>query len=265
MAPCRARRSRMAMDGTGAALERGHRLGVDSVRLDGPVPGGRQLCAAGPRGSPAELAAAGAVRCRGTRPGPRRALRSPASAAVVMGRASGADPGLHRHHQRALARVLAASLWPAKQEHPDAGGAVAAPYDGIPRMDYVALKWLHIVSSTVLFGTGVGSAFYLVGATLTGNVRTVAATARMVVIADWIFTASTVILQPLTGYLLVRTAGFHWQATWLRWSVALYVLSIACWLPVVWLQTAMRDTAVACTAPPLPRRFWRLFWCWFAL
>jgi uncharacterized membrane protein len=132
-------------------------------------------------------------------------------------------------------------------------------------MDYVTLKWIHIVSSTFLFGTGVGSAFYLAGATLTRDVRTVAATARMVVIADWIFTASTAVIQPLTGYALVRTAGYAWSTPWLRWSIALYVLAIACWLPVVWIQKRMRDIAVECREPALPRVWWRLFWAWFAL
>ncbi|MFS8975255.1 DUF2269 family protein [Cupriavidus necator] len=132
-------------------------------------------------------------------------------------------------------------------------------------MDYVTLKWIHILSSTFLFGTGVGSAFYLVGATLTRNVRTVAATARMVVIADWIFTASTAILQPLTGYALVRMAGFSWSTPWLKWSLVLYAIAIACWLPVLWLQKRMRDVALECTAPQLPRAYWRLFWWWFAL
>ncbi|WP_354683644.1 DUF2269 domain-containing protein [Cupriavidus necator] len=132
-------------------------------------------------------------------------------------------------------------------------------------MDYITLKWIHILSSTFLFGTGVGSAFYLVGATLTRNVRTVAATARMVVIADWIFTASTAILQPLTGYALVHMAGFSWSAPWLKWSVVLYAVAIGCWLPVVWLQKRMRDVALECTAPQLPRAYWRLFWWWFAL
>ncbi|SPS00385.1 DUF2269 family protein [Cupriavidus taiwanensis] len=132
-------------------------------------------------------------------------------------------------------------------------------------MDYVTLKWLHIVSATFLFGTGVGSAFYLVGATLTRNVRTVAATARMVVIADWLFTASTAILQPLTGYALVKMAGFSWSVPWLKWSVVLYAVAIACWLPVVWLQKRMRDVALDCTGPQLPRAYWRLFWWWFGL
>lgn len=121
-------------------------------------------------------------------------------------------------------------------------------------MDYVTLKWIHILSSTFLVGIGVGSAFYLVGATLTRDSRTTAATARLVVIADWIFTASTAILQPVTGYLLVRMAGLPLGSPWLKWSIDLYVLAIACWLPVVWLQHRLRDVALAAPERALPAR-----------
>jgi uncharacterized membrane protein len=75
-------------------------------------------------------------------------------------------------------------------------------------MDYLTVKWLHVLASTVLFGTGIGSAFYLLLASLTGEPRPVAVVARIVVIADWLFTASTAIAQPLTGWGLVRQAGY---------------------------------------------------------
>jgi uncharacterized membrane protein len=134
-------------------------------------------------------------------------------------------------------------------------------------MDYVTLKWIHILTSTLLFGTGVGSAFYLLAATLTRDTRAVAVTSRHVVIADWLFTATTAVLQPLTGYYLVRIAGFAWQAPWLRWSIILYIVAIACWLPVVWLQTRMRDVSAkaAAAVQPLPPAYWRYFRWWFVL
>ncbi|MGY8525577.1 DUF2269 family protein [Paracidovorax citrulli] len=134
-------------------------------------------------------------------------------------------------------------------------------------MDYITLKWIHVVASTLLFGTGVGSAFYLLAATLTRDTHAVAVTSRHVVIADWLFTTSTAILQPLTGYMLVRTANFPWQADWLKFSVILYVIAIACWLPVVWLQMRMRNVAAAAagTGAPLPPAYWRYFRWWFIL
>ena len=134
-------------------------------------------------------------------------------------------------------------------------------------MDYLALKWLHILSSTVLFGTGIGSAFYLLVATLGRDARTVAVVSGWVVLADWLFTATTAVLQPVTGALLVHAAGMSWRQPWLAWSVALYVLAIACWLPVVWIQLRLRDEArrSARGARPLSARYWRWFAAWMVL
>ena len=64
---------------------------------------------------------------------------------------------------------------------------------------YLLVKWLHIVSSTVLFGTGAGIAFFFLRAQRTGDVRIIAAVAREVVLADMVFTATAVVLQPVTG------------------------------------------------------------------
>lgn len=134
-------------------------------------------------------------------------------------------------------------------------------------MDYMIVKWIHVVGSTLLFGTGVGSAFYLLAATLTRDSRAIAVTSRHVVIADWLFTASTAILQPVTGYMLMRIANFSWELAWLRVSIMLYVVAIACWLPVVWLQMRMRTVSAAAAGAqtPLPPAYWRYFRWWFAL
>ena len=134
-------------------------------------------------------------------------------------------------------------------------------------MDYLLLKWLHVLTSTVLFGTGIGSAFYLLLATWHRDARVVAAVAGFVVVADWLFTATTVVLQPLTGAWMVHVAGLRWDTPWLAWSVGLYVLAVACWLPVVWLQMRLRDLArqAAATQATLPASYWRAFRCWVAL
>ena len=86
---------------------------------------------------------------------------------------------------------------------------------------YLWLKWAHVVSSTVLFGMGAGIAFFFVRAQRTGDVRVIAAVGREVVIADAIFTASAVVLQPITGLAMARLAGFPLSLPWLRWSIAL--------------------------------------------
>ena len=133
-------------------------------------------------------------------------------------------------------------------------------------MDYLVMKWLHIMSSTFLFGTGVGSAFYMLFASITRDVRAVAVVTRYVVLADWLFTTTTVVIQPLTGYLLVRIGGFDLSSRWIMWSVALYVLAVACWLPVVWLQMRLRDLArEAVFGGALPAAYWRYFRMWVVL
>lgn len=133
--------------------------------------------------------------------------------------------------------------------------------------EYVAVKWLHVLSSTILFGTGVGSAFYMFVASMRRDPREVHATVRAVVLADWIFTTPAVIVQPLTGAWLVHLAGYPWTSPWIVLSIALYLLAGACWLPVVWMQVRMREMARAAVeaAAPLPERYFRWFRVWVAL
>jgi uncharacterized membrane protein len=134
-------------------------------------------------------------------------------------------------------------------------------------MEYLVVKWLHILSSTLLFGTGLGSAFYMFFASLTRDTRVIATVVRYVVIADFAFTTPTVILQPLTGLYLIHLAGFPLTSTWIVASIGLYLLAGVCWLPVVWMQIKMRDMAAAATATgtALPQRYWGFLKWWVAL
>ena len=86
---------------------------------------------------------------------------------------------------------------------------------------YLVAKWLHILSSTLLFGTGIGSAFYLLVASLRRDPRVVAAVAGWVVIADWLFTATTVVFQALSGLYMARLGGLPLSTRWLAWSIGL--------------------------------------------
>jgi uncharacterized membrane protein len=134
-------------------------------------------------------------------------------------------------------------------------------------MEYLIVKWLHILSSTLLFGTGLGSAFYMFFASLTRDARVVATVVRYVVIADYAFTTPTIIIQPVTGLYLIHLAGFPLSSTWIAGSIALYFLAGAAWLPVVWMQIKMRDMAVVANASntPLPPRYWTFLKWWVAL
>lgn len=124
---------------------------------------------------------------------------------------------------------------------------------------YLLYKLLHILSSVALVGVGAGSAFYMYFTLRTRNVAAIAAVSRLVVIADWCFTTPAIIVQPVTGYLLMRTLGFTFEAAWIQWTLLLYALAGACWLPVVWLQIRLRDLALAAQAngTALPALFWR--------
>jgi uncharacterized membrane protein len=131
---------------------------------------------------------------------------------------------------------------------------------------YFVLKYLHVIGASVLLGTGAGIAFFMLLAHLQGESALVAGVARIVVIADFIFTATAVIAQPITGVMLARVVGYSLWDGWILWSVALYILTGAFWLPVVWMQMRMRDLAAEATrrSEPLPRRYHKLFRLWFA-
>ena len=133
-------------------------------------------------------------------------------------------------------------------------------------MDYLLLKWLHVIGATVLLGTGAGIAFFMLMAHRTGDSRIVAAVARIVVIADYVFTTTAVIAQPVTGVLLARATGYPLTEGWILLSILLYLLIGAFWLPVVWMQSRMRRLAEAAAAAgePLPPAYRRLFRWWFA-
>jgi uncharacterized membrane protein len=133
-------------------------------------------------------------------------------------------------------------------------------------MLYFLLKYLHLIGAAVLLGTGAGIAFFMLMAHRTGNAVIVAGVARIVVLADFLFTATAVVAQPVTGVVLAWEAGHSLTDGWIVLSIALYLLTGAFWLPVVWMQMRMRDLAEAASASgqPLPERYNRLFRLWFA-
>jgi len=108
-------------------------------------------------------------------------------------------------------------------------------------MEYEFLKWIHIISATLLFGTGLGSAFYKYCADRSGNLQVITHTNKIVVIADWLFTTPSVIIQPVTGIMLAKVMGIPLTELWIVASFILYFIAGACWLPVVWLQIQMRN------------------------
>src|SRR5215211_9339782 len=133
-------------------------------------------------------------------------------------------------------------------------------------MLYFVLKYLHVIGAAVLLGTGAGIAFFMLAAHLSGKPVVIAGVARIVVIADFIFTATAVVVQPITGTLLALNVGYSLWDGWIAWSIVLYLITGALWLPVVWMQMRMRTLAEAAAQQdaPLPPAYHRLFWFWFA-
>ena len=130
---------------------------------------------------------------------------------------------------------------------------------------YFALKGLHVIGAAVLLGTGAGIAFFLLMAHRGGDPQIIAGVARIVVVADFLFTASAVVVQPVTGLALASVSGYSLTEGWIVLSLLLYGLTGAFWLPVVWMQMRMRDLAIAAAraAEPLPEAYYRLFRIWF--
>lgn len=134
-------------------------------------------------------------------------------------------------------------------------------------MDYFLLKTIHILSSTILFGTGIGTAFSMWMAHRRGNVAAIAVAARHVVLADWLFTTPAMVIQPLTGFWLLHVMGIDWTVPWVWMSLVLYLVAAACWLPVVVIQYRVRKLADAAhrQGTVLPVAYFRLMRAWFAL
>ncbi len=128
------------------------------------------------------------------------------------------------------------------------------------------LRWLHVTGACVLLGTGAGIAFFMLMAHRTGDARIIAHTAAIVVLADTLFTATAVVAQPVTGWLLALRLGWELGEGWVALSLGLYVVTGIFWLPVVWIQIRLRDLARASAdaGTALPPAYHRLFRIWFA-
>lgn len=132
---------------------------------------------------------------------------------------------------------------------------------------YLIIKTLHILSATILFGTGIGIAFFMFRSHFTENIHEKLYAARNTVLADYIFTLPAVIVQPLTGVWLVKHGGFGEMDFWLTTTYAIYIIAGLCWIPVVWIQIQLKNmlTHAVKTGEDLPARYYKLFKIWFIL
>lgn len=132
---------------------------------------------------------------------------------------------------------------------------------------YLLVKWLHVLSSTILFGFGAGTAWYMWSAHRTGDPVVIANVGRMVVRADWIFTGTSGVFQPLSGLYLVHLVGYRPAEPWLVLTYVLYAVALACWVPVVMLQIRAQRLAQAAaeSGMPLGDRYRATMRLWFIL
>ncbi len=133
-------------------------------------------------------------------------------------------------------------------------------------MDPFLLKWVHIVSSTLLFGAALGSSIHYWLAHTTQEVRTIASVMRTVVAMDWWVVTTTGLIQPASGILLVQANGHSFSEPWLLVTYALYTIVSLIWFYVAWLQIRCRNMArAASTWDALPieyhRSMQRWLWC----
>ncbi len=129
---------------------------------------------------------------------------------------------------------------------------------------YFFVKYLHVLGAIIILGTGTGIAFFMLMAHRSRDPAFIARTATTVVIADMLFTASAVILQPVTGGVLMALSATSLAERWLVTSLGLYVVAGLFWIPVIFMQIEMRDLArkAAAQQQPLPPRYFALFRRW---
>jgi uncharacterized membrane protein len=130
---------------------------------------------------------------------------------------------------------------------------------------YFIVKYLHVLGAIVILGTGGGIAFFMLMAHRSGDAAFIARTAATVVFADLLFTASAVVLQPITGGVLMMLSNTALTEHWLATALGLYAVAGLFWIPVVFMQIEMRDLArlAAAEKKPLPPRYVMLYRRWF--
>lgn len=131
---------------------------------------------------------------------------------------------------------------------------------------YFLLKWIHIISSTILFGTGLGIAFFMLMAYRSKNYPTIIEVSKTVTIADWCFTLPAVIVQFITGIGLMHVLNYSFHSIWFAWVIGLFIFVGCCWIPVLWIQYQFKKEAkYSFELNTLTSRFHRLMIAWVVL
>lgn len=132
---------------------------------------------------------------------------------------------------------------------------------------YTTIKTFHILSSTILFGTGIGIAFFMFRSWFSSNIQEKLYASKNTVLADYFFTFPAAVIQPISGAILIYMAGFNWTDLWLTATYVIYFFAGLCWLPVVWIQIELKNMCQEAleNGNELPDRYQKLFKIWFLL
>ncbi len=129
-------------------------------------------------------------------------------------------------------------------------------------MDYFLLKLIHILSATLMIGTGLGSAFYLYLTYKKSAVQTVKEVLNFVILADTIFTTPSVIIQLITGIMLSDLLGLLYT-DWFWLVLAVSVIVLVLWLRAAFIQFKLKKLLEE--ENKLSPKFHHLMNIWFIL
>ncbi len=132
---------------------------------------------------------------------------------------------------------------------------------------YLLMKAAHILSSAILFGAGIGTAFSMLRAHFSGTIPEKYYAARTAVLASFILILPAIIAQPASGLWLLWNANYNWKDLWLAMSYILYIAAVIFWVRTVRIQIRIEKILAQCvkSESELPERYFRQFSNWFFL
>jgi uncharacterized membrane protein len=118
----------------------------------------------------------------------------------------------------------------------------------------------HVIGATVLLGCAIGIGYAVLSSTRHKTVAEIASVADGIALASLIFTATAILVQPTSGYLLAQSAGWPLTAGWVLMSIGLYGIGGAIWFFGLRQQSRARQIAITSrdTGTDLPGAYHRL-------
>jgi uncharacterized membrane protein len=132
----------------------------------------------------------------------------------------------------------------------------------------LAIKFVHLLTAAVMFGTWLGIAGFMLLAYRSGSPSVVALVAQFVVRIELFVVAAAIALQPVSGFPLAWAIGLTpLNEFWIDVALVLYVAVVAAWLVSLRIEIRLRNMArqAALGRGTLAADYPRLFRVWFAL